>query len=306
MNKKVAILSLILSSFAFSAEYVDLSGNSLGVEVEKGVSGFEIDSNYKNSSINSGLKGDEKILHNKYSLIENNKDNLFTKLEKLNNDKGDIYSIGYSGFKNDDITSNGADFIYINRYSDTTDLGISYNIAEIDFKKENGNLNEINLFSKFRENDEFFIISLYGGFLDDGKNSDNFYGLTGKYETLLDYYSEDSIKFSPFTIFNLSQYDSEEIKEKCDSIEIELGLKAEKNLTNNIDVSISTSYKKEFADKYIEGIGDSGEFEDSFKAKVEIPITVKNFSIAPTYEIEKSLNNSNYNYSIGVNFKIEI
>lgn len=274
------------------------------IEVESGMTGFEIENNFKYMSLDQDLDKKTESLYEKYEIIKNNNNKLFNKIKSSSSDKENIYSIGYSGLKFDDLKSNGIDLTYITSYDDMR-LGFNYNYSDLEFNSgTDGSLNQLNLFLKIEKDDTTFITSLYGGLIDDDRNSDkdNFIGFKALYENKYETYDETS--YLTYLNFDVYRYKNQMLDTENDSISVEPGVAYIKEINDNFKLRADISYYHEFSDTVYDELKDI--FDDSLNLKIGVASKIGIVELFPNYEFKKSLNDSNYSNNIGVTFKINI
>lgn len=274
------------------------------IEMESGMTGFEIENNFKYMSLDKDLDKKTESLYEKYEIIKNNNNKLFNKIKSSSSDKENIYSIGYSGLKFDDLKSNGIDLTYITSYDDMR-LGFNYNYSDLEFNSgTDGSLNQLNLFLKIEKDDTTFITSLYGGLIDDDRNSDkdNFIGFKALYENKYETYDETS--YLTYLNFDVYRYKNQMLDTENDSISVEPGVAYIKEINDNFKLRADISYYHEFSDTVYDELKDT--FDDSLNLKIGVASKIGIVELFPNYEFKKSLNDSNYSNNIGVTFKINI
>lgn len=298
MNKIFIFLTALLTySLVYSVELSE-------IEVESGMSGFEIENNFKYISLNKDLDKNTEALYGKYEIIKNNNSNLFNKLKNSSLEKENIYSIGYSEFKFNDFKSNGIDLSYITNYNDSV-LGINYNYSDLNLNSESkGSLNQLNLFFKLENDDTTLITSLYGGLLKDNRNTskDNFIGIKTLYENRYETYNETA--YATYLNFDISRYQDKIFNTKNNSILVEPGIAYISEITDNLNLRADISYSHEFSDDTYNKLSDT--FKDSLNFKIGVTAKIGIVELFPNFEFKKSLNDSNYSSNIGITFKINI
>ncbi|MEI6856241.1 hypothetical protein [Psychrilyobacter sp.] len=271
------------------------------VKEEHGMTGLEISSfiSYKDLK-NNNLE--QSNLRNKYFVIDSINKNLYKKLKIDNSDKEYVYNLSLNRLMDERDTIYNYDFMLGMNIDEFWRVGI--NVSYADLRNTPGDLFQGNLFSKWSNGeDTTFISSIYGGtYKEKEQSSENYFGITNKFEK--EYLDFDEVTYIPYVQFNYGSI------EKNKSLYTELGFGIEKiiyeewsNYDKFITPKITFGAGHEFldGDKY-KDLGKD-EFATQIFTRVEIPIKINTFEVSPVSSFSKSIVNSNFETSVGINFK---
>lgn len=296
--KKEIILGLIACQSLAFAE----------VDVEKGYSGLEFDTNM--AVLNSGNKL-ETPLFAKYSLMKINNDYLLKTLSEDNTDRENIYKLGYTLSSINDSKGNGLNLMY--SYSPDFEKRIGLNLNYTDLNNEYGNIDtngdygQLNIFYNYKDYTNFteFFITAYGGLAKEKESNtkidSKFIGLYTRYSDIIDnyYYNFFPKIYVEADIKRLEEKEkinSKNEKYKNDSINAGIGTELQKVIFEENDLKVSVipvvSYNHEFLGdkKYRE---DKDYFEQEGKIGFEVRAEYKETSkIFFKYDYKKSFSSS--------------
>lgn len=283
---------------------------AFAVDVEKGYSGIEFDTNMAVVNTEKQL---ENPLFNKYSLMKVNNDYLIKTLSEDNTDRENIYKLGYTFSNISNSKGNGLNLMY--SYSPEFEKRIGFNLNYTDLSNEynkvetDGDFGQLNIFYNYKDYSNFteFFITVYGGLSkeedkdESSKKIDSkFIGIYSKYSDVIDnyYYNffpkiyiETDIKRTELK--EKSDIGSE--KEKNDSINAGIGAELQKVIYDeNLKVSITPviSYNHEFlGDKKYKN--DKDYFEQEGRIGLELKAEYNEISkFYIRYDYKKSFNTS--------------
>ncbi|MGL4862764.1 MAG: hypothetical protein ACRC4T_06535 [Cetobacterium sp.] len=238
MKRYMYICTLLINSLAFGYEDLGLPAP----ELEKGVSGISISSNYKILNYDKS-KVDE--VKNIYRVIENNNEVLFkaTSSETWDNEYLLNLNIGY--LKGDTLNSPNSSIVLGTSIDEDSKIGIGFNYSDLEGKynkiKTKSNGYQIDLFYSKYGFDENLTTILYVGSLDekfnkeDKKIDNTYWGLHTRYEYLTEHYNE---LFKGYRI----DIEGKQLRQKYQS---------QKNTNDSIKASLKGILKKEI--EMIEG-----------------------------------------------------
>ena len=191
--KKYIILFGMLGSIVYG--YEDLGFPS--PELEKGVSGISVDTNYKVINSDESLADFQKDI---YRVIKNNNENLFEVLSTNTYDSDYLFNVNVGYLKGETLKTPNVSATFGTNLDEETRAGLNftYNDFEGNYNqlKTTGNGYQLNLFHQKSFADETVMTTIYAGTLDtETKNSkekiDNTYwGIHTRYEYLEESYNE--------------------------------------------------------------------------------------------------------------------
>lgn len=292
MKKLVTLVFVITSLTTLSINKMKEESGMTGLEVSSFISYKDI----KNNNL------EQSNLRNRYFVIDSINDNLYKKLEINNYDKEYIYNLSLNRLMDEGNTIYNYDFMLGMNIDEFWRIGI--NVSYADLRNTPGDLFQGNLFSKWSNGeDTTFISSIYGGtYKEPDQSSDNYFGITNKFQK--EYLDFDEVTYIPYI-----QIDYGSIEENK-SLYTELGFGIEKiiyedwsNYDKFITPKITFGVGHEFldGDKY-KDLGND-EFATQIFTRVEIPIKINTFEVSPMSSFSKSVVNSNFETSVGINFK---
>ncbi|MGL5569276.1 MAG: hypothetical protein ACRDB9_08540 [Cetobacterium sp.] len=311
----LGLMTLSIGTFALELD---------SVELESGLRGFEIETNFYRENLND-QKSVLLPIAEKYSLIRAN--NSFIKQTMLddNTDRENVYKIAYNHSELNDSRATGFNLLYFSTLDEEERVGISFNYSKLDSEYENldlkGDFYQLNLFfnkKDYHEMREIFWSGYLGTSNEDNKILEyktKFIGLYGKYTEEIDVYYDDIIpKF--YLEIDLKRLQSKFKDEKTekknnDSVNLGIGFEVAKIIhREELKVSLTPiiGYNHEFLEDRIynyKGIKD--QFQDEVKAGIEIKFEYEEITkFFARYEVKKSLNTSNYDNVVTVGFKVMI
>lgn len=295
--KKIILGLMVCQSLAFAE-----------VDVEKGYSGLEFDTNM--TILNSGNKL-ETPLFAKYSLMKINNDYLLKTLSEDNTDRENIYKLGYTLSSVNESKGNGLNLMY--SYSPDFEKRIGLNLNYTDLKNEYGNIDtngdygQLNIFYNYKDYSDFteFFTTLYGGIAKEKEGNtkidSKFIGLYTRYSDIVDnyyynFYPKVYVEADIKRLEEKEKINNRNEKYKNDSINAGIGIELQKVVFEENDLKISVipviSYNHEFLEdkKYRE---DKDYFEQEGRVGVELRAEYKETSkIFFKYDYKKSFNSS--------------
>lgn len=272
------------------------------VDVEKGYSGIEFDTNM--AILNSSDKL-ETPLFTKYSLMKINNDYLVKTLSEDNTDRENIYKLGYTHSSINDSKGNGLNLMY--SYSPEFEKRIGFNVNYTDLNKINGDYGQLNIFYNYKDYSNFteFFTTLYGGIAKEKENNmkidSKFIGLYTRYSDIIDnyyynFYPKVYVEGDLKRIEEKEKSNNKSKKYKNDSINVGIGTELQKVIFEENDLKVSIipviSYNHEFMEnkKYR---NDKDYFEQEGRIGVELRAEYKETSkIFFKYDYKKSFSTS--------------
>lgn len=317
--KKLLLGLIILSTRAFA---LDLDMNI--VELERGLQGFEIETNFYRENLND--KKDVFLpISEKYSLIRANNYFINQTMEDDNTFRDNIYKIAYTYSKLNGSKSNGFNLMYAPLLDEEKRVGINFNYLRLDNNYENldlkGNFYQLNLFYNKKDLSnlkEIFWTSYLGASNEDNKNLNykaRFIGLYGKYTQQIETYYDNFIpKIYIETDLKRLQFkfqDERTEKKNNDSIDLGFGFEISKIVYyERLKVSLTPviGYNHEFLkDRIYNYKYEKDQFQDEVKAGIEIKFEYEEITkLFARHEVQRSLNTSNYNNIFTVGLKMMI
>lgn len=315
--KKILLGLMILSTGVFALE-LDT------VELESGLRGFEIETNFYRKNLNN--KKDTFLpIEEKYALISENNNFINRTMLDDNTDRESIYKVGYSYSELNDSKVNGFNLMYAPLLDEEERVGINFNYSRLDSKYGNldlkGEFYQLNLFYNKKDPSnlkEIFWSGYLGASNEDNKSLDyktRFIGLYGKYTQQIETYYDEVIPkiYVEADLKRLqSKFKDEKTEKKNnDSINLGIGFEASKIVYyEGLKVSLTplVGYNHEFLkDRIYNYKGIKDQFQDEAKAGMEIKFEYEEITkLFVRYEVKKSLNTSNYDNVVTVGFKVMI
>lgn len=317
--KKILLGLMVLSTGAFA---LDLDMNT--VELERGLQGFEIETNFYRENLNN-KKNVFLPISEKYSLIRANNYFINQTMEDDNTFRDNIYKVGYTYSGLNDSKSNGFNLMYAPLLDEEERVGINFNYSRLDSKYGNldlkGDFYQLNLFYNKKDPSdlkEIFWTGYLGASNEDNKNLDyktRFIGFYGKYTQQIETYYDDFIPkiYVEADLKRLQSKFKDERTEKKnnDSIDLGVGFEVSKIVYyEGLKVSLIPiiGYNHEFLkDRIYNYKGIKDQFQDEAKAGMEIKFEYEEITkLFARYEVKKSLNTSNYDNVVTVGIKVMI
>jgi hypothetical protein len=293
MNKILLTLFIILSTTSFSLNQVFQ---------EQGMSGLEI-SSFINYSSKKHYNLKQNNLDEKYFIINSINNNLYRKLEITNFDKGKNLNLSINRLMNSNgYIAHNFDLLGDIQVNQFWKIGI--NLSYADLRNTATNLFQGNLFSKWSNGDDItFISSIFGGTSKENKsNRKNYYGITNKFQK--EYLSFNEVSYLPYLKLDYSKLS------KNKNLYTELGFGISKIIYEDyidFDKFITPKVTFGFGHEFLENdkYNDLGkdEFSSLLFIKAELPIKFNVIEVNPVVSFGKSIVNSNFETTAGINFK---
>lgn len=279
----------------------------LAVDIEKGYTGFEFDSNI--TSISSTKELEKKPLFTKYSLMKINNDYLLKTLTDDNTDRENIYKLGYTFSKINKDKGNGFNILYSFSPEFEKRIGFNLNYTDLNNNHSTGDYGQLNIFYNYKDYSDFTQIfsTIYSGYSkekyrDSNKLDTKFIGLYTKYSNVIDnyydnffpkIYIENDIKRTEEK-YKISSSKNKKIKN--DSVNFGIGTELEKVIyEDDLKISITPiiSYNHEFLEEKIYK-NSKDPFEQEGRIGIELKAEYNEISkIFVRYDYKKSFNTSN-------------
>lgn len=309
--KKIIVGLIMCQSMAFAA-----------VDVERGYSGIEFDTNMTLLDVNNDeLKNP---LFNKHSLMKINNEYILKTLSEDNTDRENIYKLGYIFSNINKSNGNGLNLMYSYSPEQEKRIGLNLNYTRLDneyktldSKEDYGQLNIFYNSKDYTDFTEFFITIYGGGSKEKAKKNKNikldskFIGLYSKYSDIVDNYYYN---FFP-KVYIETDIKRTEIKEKVSGLKkkeknnsINAGIGTElKKVIYDEDLKVSIipilSYNHEFLDRKYEDTKDS--FEQEGRIGIELRAEYNEVSkLYIRYDHKKSFNTSDNMNIVSAGIKI--
>lgn len=309
--KKYIILFGMLGTIVYG--YEDLGFPS--PELEKGVSGISVDTNYKVINSDKSLADFQKDI---YRVVENNNENLFEVLSSNTYDSDYLFNINAGYLKGETLKAPNVSVTLGTNLDEETRAGLSftYNDFEGDYSqlKTTGNGYQLNLYHQKSFADETVMTTIYAGTLDEEvktskeKIDNTYWGIHTRYEYLEESYNE---LFKGYRVDiegkQLKQKDKSQ-KNTNDSVKASLKGIVKKNIeimdNQQLTLEVISGYEREFMDKRVYENVMNDDFKDSLA--LEAKVSYKYKEMVSTYislEGKKSLNTSNTESVVSIGIK---
>lgn len=309
--KKYIILFGMLGSIVYG--YEDLGFPS--PELEKGVSGISVDTNYKVINSDESLADFQKDI---YRVIKNNNENLFEVLSTNTYDSDYLFNVNVGYLKGETLKTPNVSATFGTNLDEETRAGLNFTYNDFegnyDQLKTTGNGYQLNLFHQKSFADETVMTTIYAGTLDtETKNSkekiDNTYwGIHTRYEYLEESYNE---LFKGYRVdIEGKQLRQKEKSQKNTNDSVKASLKGivKKNIeimdNQQLTLEVISGYEREFMDKRVYENVMNDDFKDSLA--LEAKVSYKYKEMVSTYislEGRKSLNTSNTESVVSIGIK---
>lgn len=300
MKKKIILFGL-LGTIAYG--YEDLG--FLSPELEKGVSGVSVSSNYR--VINSD-KSIADPIKDVYRIIKNNNEIMFDSLLTDTFDNNYLFNFDIGYVKSESLESPNISLAFATSLNEESRVGIGFNYNDFEGKysslKSKADGYQVDLFYQKQGFEQNITTILYVGSLDEKINKTNekidntYWGVHARYEYLEESYNELFKGYRVDIEGKQLQKKSKGQKNTNDSIKASLKgiIKKEIEIVDNqkITFEIISGYEREFMEKRVYENIMNDDFRDSLA--LETKVSYKFEEIVTVYisvEGKKSLNTSN-------------